>query len=93
MGQKGQELERAMIGPATRHSHARAATMAAPSSLVPVVPSAAALALVLRLPPVAKVTELWRRLARDLFDPYQPERHYMRGPGPKWREKHGAGRA
>jgi hypothetical protein len=20
---------------------------------------------------------------------YQPERHYMRGPGPKWREKHG----
>jgi hypothetical protein len=19
---------------------------------------------------------------------YQPERHYMRGPGPKWREKH-----
>ncbi len=21
---------------------------------------------------------------------YQPERHYMRGPGPKWREKHAA---
>ena len=20
---------------------------------------------------------------------YRPERHYMRGPGPKWREKHG----
>jgi hypothetical protein len=20
---------------------------------------------------------------------YQPERHYMRGPGPKWRAKHG----
>jgi hypothetical protein len=19
---------------------------------------------------------------------YRPERHYMRGPGPKWREKH-----
>jgi len=19
---------------------------------------------------------------------YKPERHYMRGPGPKWREKH-----
>ena len=19
---------------------------------------------------------------------YQPERHYMRGPGPKWQEKH-----
>lgn len=20
---------------------------------------------------------------------YRPEKHYMRGPGPKWREKHG----
>jgi hypothetical protein len=20
---------------------------------------------------------------------YRPERHYMRGPGPKWRAKHG----
>ena len=25
---------------------------------------------------------------RDLFDSYRPELHYMRGPGPKWREKH-----
>ena len=24
-----------------------------------------------------------------LFDSYHPELHYMRGPGPKWREKHG----
>lgn len=23
-----------------------------------------------------------------LFDSYRPELHYMRGPGPKWREKH-----
>ena len=22
------------------------------------------------------------------FDPYRPELHYMRGPGPKWQEKH-----
>ena len=22
---------------------------------------------------------------------YRPERHYMRGPGPKWLEKHGIG--
>jgi hypothetical protein len=21
---------------------------------------------------------------------YRPERHYMRGPGPKWHERHGA---
>ena len=23
---------------------------------------------------------------------YQPEKYYMRGPGPKWREKHALGR-
>jgi hypothetical protein len=22
-----------------------------------------------------------------MFDAYRPERHYMRGPGPKWRAK------
>jgi hypothetical protein len=27
---------------------------------------------------------------RSLFDPYRPELHYMRGPGPKWRAKHAA---
>jgi hypothetical protein len=26
--------------------------------------------------------------APGIFDPYRPELHYMRGPGPKWREKH-----
>ena len=27
------------------------------------------------------------RLIERARDPYRPERHYMRGPGPKWREK------
>jgi len=27
-------------------------------------------------------------LTRFRFDAYRPELHYMRGPGPKWREKH-----
>ena len=26
---------------------------------------------------------------QDVFDPYRPELHYMRGPGPRWLEKHG----
>jgi hypothetical protein len=30
-------------------------------------------------------------LSSPLFDTYRPERHYMRGPGPKWREKHACG--
>jgi hypothetical protein len=25
---------------------------------------------------------------KSVFDPYRPELHYMRGPGPKWRAKH-----
>jgi hypothetical protein len=29
-------------------------------------------------------------LIRDLSNPYRPERHYMRGPGPKWRARHRA---
>ena len=28
------------------------------------------------------------RLFRSLLDPYRPELHYMRGPGPKWHAKH-----
>ena len=31
--------------------------------------------------------ELLRRLGLA-FGAYKPELHYMRGPGPKWREKH-----
>ena len=31
----------------------------------------------------------WRWLRASLFDSYRPELHYMRGPGPKWRAKHG----
>jgi hypothetical protein len=31
----------------------------------------------------------WRAISHSLFDSYHPEQHYMRGPGPKWREKHG----
>lgn len=30
----------------------------------------------------------WRRLRGSFRDPYRPELHYMRGPGPKWHEKH-----
>jgi hypothetical protein len=28
------------------------------------------------------------RLFKSVVDPYRPELHYMRGPGPKWRAKH-----
>jgi hypothetical protein len=28
------------------------------------------------------------RALKALVDPYRPEQHYMRGPGPKWHAKH-----
>lgn len=31
---------------------------------------------------------LWASLVGDMFNAYHPERHYMRGPGPKWHAKH-----
>ena len=31
----------------------------------------------------SEITQLWK-----MWTAYNPERHYMRGPGPKWREKH-----
>jgi len=32
----------------------------------------------------------WRQFFVRAFDPYRPELHYMRGPGPAWRAKHKA---
>ena len=40
---------------------------------------------------VDAVARRWRWLSASVCDPYRPELHYMRGPGPKWREKHGRG--
>jgi hypothetical protein len=31
-------------------------------------------------------------ITSTLMDPYRPELHYMRGPGPKWRERRAATR-
>ena len=37
---------------------------------------------------LAVMAEIWRSWSKELFGAYRPERHYMRGPGPKWHEKH-----
>jgi hypothetical protein len=39
----------------------------------------------------AELVELVRAL-RAPFDSYRPERHYMRGPGPRWHAKHSPAR-
>jgi len=36
----------------------------------------------------ARTAAVWDALTKVLFDPYRPELHYMRGPGPKWHERH-----
>jgi hypothetical protein len=33
--------------------------------------------------------QVGKDVMRAFTDSYHPERHYMRGPGPKWRAKHG----
>ena len=35
---------------------------------------------------IKAVREVWRAFG-NAFDPYRPERHYMRGPGPKCHAK------
>ncbi len=42
-----------------------------------------------RRPLGTRIAAKARQLVHNLFDSYHPELHYMRGPGPKWREKHG----
>jgi hypothetical protein len=37
----------------------------------------------------AEFADILRQL-KSLLDPYRPELHYMRGPGPKWHAKHRA---
>jgi hypothetical protein len=38
--------------------------------------------------PLAELRTFWRQFIAKAFDPYRPEQHYMRGPGPAWRAKH-----
>jgi hypothetical protein len=37
----------------------------------------------------AEIKGFWKRFFTTAFNPYRPELHYMRGPGPAWRAKHG----
>ena len=36
---------------------------------------------------VGGIADAWQTALRRFRDPYRPELHYMRGPGPKCREK------
>ncbi len=38
--------------------------------------------------PFAAIRVFWRQFFARAFNPYRPELHYMRGPGPAWRAKH-----
>ena len=37
--------------------------------------------------PIAELRSFWRLFFARTFDPYRPELHYMRGPGPACRAK------
>ena len=38
--------------------------------------------------PLAELRTFLRQFVAKAFNPYRPELHYMRGPGPAWRAKH-----
>jgi hypothetical protein len=38
----------------------------------------------------AEIRAFWRQFLARAFNPYRPELHYMRGPGPACRAKHRA---
>jgi hypothetical protein len=40
--------------------------------------------------PLAELRAFWQAFFAKAFNPYRPELHYMRGPGPAWRAKHKA---
>jgi hypothetical protein len=52
------------------------------------MPRESAMATSMRVSLASVLMETFRTLKKDCFDPYRPELHYMRGPGPKWHEKH-----
>jgi hypothetical protein len=35
-----------------------------------------------------EIRAFWRQFFARAFNPYRPELHYMRGPGPAWRARH-----
>lgn len=37
---------------------------------------------------IAEFSAFWRDFYARAINPYRPELHYMRGPGPAWRAKH-----
>jgi uncharacterized membrane protein len=61
------------------------ASLAALAMLRPITTTAGEVFCAIDLVAMAKI---WRRIKNEIFDSYRPELHYMRGPGPKWREKH-----
>ena len=42
--------------------------------------------------PLAEIRAFWRRFFARTLNPYRPELHYMRGPGPACRAKQAAAR-
>jgi hypothetical protein len=38
-----------------------------------------------------RIAAWWRYMTHELHASYRPERHYMRGPGPKWHEHNSRG--
>jgi hypothetical protein len=59
------------------------------ATLTSILISAPAIGRDTRSSALADLRASWQRLFAKVFNPYRPELHYMRGPGPAWRAKYG----
>ena len=41
---------------------------------------------------ILQIGQIGKDLVQAFTDPYRPELHYMRGPGPRWQAKNQPGR-
>ena len=59
------------------------------ATLTSILISAPAIGRDTRSSALADLRASWQRFFAKVFNPYRPELHYMRGPGPAWRAKYG----
>ena len=58
------------------------------ATIASATPSAPATGHIAPAKPFAEFCAFWRAFFAKAFNPYRPELHYMRGPGPAWHAKH-----
>jgi hypothetical protein len=62
-----------------------------PATLIPVIAMSKLVYVPFPRIRIAALADAWHNFLNNMRDPYRPELHYMRGPGPKWWAKRQGG--